>query len=575
MIQIDSNFLQNLNPARINFQIHMRKIFMVFPWLIVFLCFLTNIGYAETIRFSHQTFGENRLKIILQWPASIPAFKAEIEETTLTPIKLSEPDTVEYLQKKFLESDNPVEGNNLILRFDDPIETPGIEQFGTEIPVWIKNIKAGYDSLLIQTTQNSAFQVLESKNKIIVQIKQLPLKEELQGIETDLELEHLESTLLLQTNKFDAHAGISKLLKAHPDDPKFMADLAEVDSRLGRWRQAIKHYGCAIRREPDSVDLKQSQSYLRGRFGPQVRVDQYYRDTSNAEVQRVSRAMARQSYCSNFIVGVSIENRFVNNNLLLPRIDGKLQVFKGTRQRWNAYVEKAHEFASTRFAIVGQEAQPGVSLEHRRQLRLGEVSLKGVYHEPYWDFVQGIIDEGTADRLQLRWIYQGNSPIIGKFKSKNPFSAVVGLSANRYGVDDDNSVAKSIKVLAEIRYQLNLLWPGLSVGYQLDGEYVKLTSTRIDAGGKNFSPLPIQNTQTHFWDISLVNQITDHLRFDFSTGFKYNDRVNSKGPFATLELVYDSFSNLEVGANAEFDQETIRGSGNTFTRFGTFLIWKF
>ncbi len=553
----------------------MLKIFMVFPWLIVFLCVWTNIGYAETIRFSHQTFGENQLKIILQWPASIPAFKAEIGKTTLLPTKLSEPETTAASLEKFLEHGNTQEGNNLILRFDEPIETPGIEQFGTEIPVWVKNIKAGYDSLLIQTTQNSAFQVLKSKNKIIVQIKQLPLKEELQGIEADLELEHLESTLLLQTNKFDAHSGITKLLKAYPDDPKFMADLAEVENRLGRWRQAVKHYGVAIRREPDSIDLIQSQSFLRSQFGPQVRVDQYFRDTTNAEVQWVSRAMARQSYGSDFMVGVGFENRVINDSLIRPRIDGKLQVFKGTRQRWDAYVEKTHEFASTRLSLVGQESQPGVSLEHRRQLRLGEVSLKGVYHEPYWDFVEGLINEGTADRLQLQWSYVGDSPIIGKFKSKNPISAFLGIRANRYGVEDADNVAESIEVELELRYQLNLLWPGLSVGYQLSGEYVNLTDTRINVDGENFNPLPIQNTQTHYWNVSLVDQITDHIRFVLSSGYSYDNRVDSKGPFASLELVYDSFSNLEVGLNAEYNQETLRGTNNTYAQFGTFLIWKF
>jgi tetratricopeptide (TPR) repeat protein len=553
----------------------MRKTFLVFSWLIAFLANLTGFGYAETILFSHQTIDENRLKIILQWPASIPAFKAEIEKNALLPIKSSELETAGNTQEIFIEHENPVEGKSLILRFDAPIETPGIEQFGTEIPAWIKNIKAGYDSLLIQATQYSEFQIIKSKNRITVQIKRLPLKKETQGVEEDLELEHLESTLLLQTNKFDAHSGITKLLQAHPDDPKFMADLAEVDSRLGRWRQAIQHYGDAIRLEPDSVNLKQSQGYLRSQFGPQIRADQYYRDTSGAEVQSVSRVMVRQSFGTSYLVGVFFENRIVNDNLLRPRINGRLQAFKGTRQRWNGYVEKAHEFATTRFSIVGQETQPGVSLEHRRQLRLGEVSLKGVYHEPYWDFVEGIIDEGTADRLQLRWIYEGDSPVIGKFKSKNPFSAIVGVSANRYGVEDDNNVAESIKVLAEVHYQLNPLLRGLSVGYQFSGEYANLTETRIDTAGNAFNPLAVQNTQTHSWDISLVNHITDHLRYDFSTGFKFDDRVSSKGPFASLELVYDSFSNLEIGVNAEFDQETVRGSDSTFTQFGAFLIWKF
>jgi hypothetical protein len=553
----------------------MRKTFLTFAWLVGFLSALADIGYTETIQFSSQTIDENRLRIILQWPASLPTFKAEVERSNLPPINLNAIETTGNLQKSFPEPGKTVQGKNLVLRFDEPIEIPEIDQFIKKILVWVNNIKKGYDSLLIQATRNSTFHVSKTTNKIIIQIKQLPIKEELQSIETDQELEHLESSLLLQTNKFDAHSGISKLLKAHPDDPKFMADLAEVDNRLGRWRQAIKHYTGAIHRAPDTMYMKQAKSYLRSRFGPQVRVDQYYRDTTNAEGQLISRGMARQSYDSDYLVGVAFENRHINDNQLRPRIDGRLQRFKGNRQRWDAYVEKAHEFATTRFSIVGQEAEPGVRLEHRRQLRLGEVQLKGVYHEPYWDFVEGIVDEGTADRLQLRWVYQGASPIFGKFRSKNPFSAVLGISANQYGVEDDNNVAESIKVLAEFQYQLSFLWSGLSVGYQLSGEYVSLTETRIDENGRAFNPLAVQNIQNHRWNVSLVDYITDHVWFDFTTGYKFDDRVNSKGPFASLDLVYDSFSNLEVGVKGDFDIATVRGSEDTFTQFGVFLIWKF
>jgi len=548
---------------------------MIFVLLTVFLIGSANYGYAETVQFSRQSVDANRLRIVLRWPASLPTFKAEVEERNLIPINLSEIENAENLQESFLEPDKTLQGKNLVLRFDEPIETPGIEQFGKEIPLWIKNIKAGYDSLLIQATRNSAFQVLKSENKIIVQIKQLPLKEETQSVEEDRELEHLESTLLLQTNKFDAYSGITKLLEAHPDDPKFMADLAEVDNRLGRWRQAIKHYACAIRREPDSVGMKQAHGFLRGQFGPQVRVDQYYRDTTNAEIQQISRVMTRQTFCSNYMVGVAFENRIINDNLNRPRNNGKLQVFNGNRQRWNAYVEKAHEFATTRFTIVGQETEAGASLEHRRQLRLGAVSLKGVYHEPYWDFAEGIIGGGTADRLQLRWLYQGNSPLIGKFKSKNPINATLGISANRYGVKDDDNVAESVKVLAEFHYQLNRLFPGLSIGYEFNGLFVNLTETRINSQGNNFNPLPIQNIQTNAWDISLLNRITDHIRYDFTAGYKYDTRVKSKGPFTSLRLVYDSFSHLDIGASAEFDIASARGTSSTFTQFGAFMIWKF
>ena len=557
------------------------KTFFLFACQIVFLAAFADFGHAEPLKLSHQTVDENRLRILIQWPESIPSFNATVEESELIPIELKEFDlkkseSTAKLQEAYSTPGKTLEGKNLFLKFAEPIQPPGIEDFAKELPSWIKSIKSGYDSFLIQTISPAAFQVLKEKNQIIVQIKQLPSVQVKQGDLEDEELLHLESSLLLQTNKFEAHARLTEMLEAHPKDPQIMADLASVEERLGRWRRAMKHYECALRLDPRAIDNLQAKSYLHGRFGPQVRVDQYYRDTTNADVQWVSRFMARQTFCSgsDYTVGVSGENRFINDNGIRPRINGTLQAFKGDRQRWNAYVEKAHAFSTTRFSILGQGTQPGASLEHRRQLFLGEISLAGVYHEPYWDFVEGIADEGTADRVRLQWIYEGHSPIIGKYRSKNPFSASLGASLNRYGVEDDNSVAESIKLQAELRYQIIRLWPWLSVGYQFNSEYVNLTETRVDSAGTNFNPLPIESVQTHSWDVSLTNHITRNLRFDLSSGFKYDDRVDSKGPFVFFDLIYDSFSNIEIGINAQFNQETARGSNSTFTQFGAFLIWK-
>jgi len=86
--------------------------------------------------------------------------------------------------------------------------------------------------------------------------------------------------------------------------------------------------------------------------------------------------------------------------------------------------------------------------------------------------------------------------------------------------------------------------------------------------------LPVQSIQIQSWDVSLTNQITKNLRFDLSSGFKYDNRVDSQGPFVFFDLIYDSLSNIEIGINAQFNQETARGTNNTFTQFGTYLTWK-
>ena len=541
---------------------------------LVLLFALSGYGHAETLKLSQRTVDENSQRIIIQWPQSVPSFKAEVEDSKLTPINVKKNTTAGDLRGYLSTPGKTRQGKNIILRFSKPIQTPGIESFEKEILPWIKSIRSGYDSFLIQTFEPAEFQVLRGKSEIVVQVKRLPSKLVQRASSQNREFLHLESDLLLQTNKFEAHAGLTEMLKAHPNDPKILADLATVEERLGRWRQAMQHYDSAFRLNPNDLDSLQSKSYLHGRFGPQVRVDQYYRDTEDNEIQWVSQAMARQSFASDFMIGVGFENRILDDNVIRPRITGALQRFEGDHYQWNAYVEKDHTFSATRLSILGQEGQLGGSLQHRHQLPIGELSLAGIYHEPYWEFVEGFADEGTADRVKLQWVYEDDSPILGKYKSKNPFSGSVGVSFNRYGVQDKDNVAESIKLLAELRYQIIRQWPWFSVGYQFNSEYVDLTDSRIDSAGFNFNPLPIENTQTHSFDVSVTNHITRKVRFDLTSGYKLDNRVDSNGPFVIFDFIYDSLSNLEVGINVEFNQETVRGSSNTFTQVGGFLTWK-
>ncbi|MFQ5450556.1 MAG: tetratricopeptide repeat protein [Nitrospinaceae bacterium] len=539
--------------------------------LLIFLQFLIFPAWclADSVEVGHE-FHENHLRIILDWPRPVK-FTAEVDDKNLVPVILKEG---EKLKETSLHGESFMKGRNLLLRFSRSLEAPQLDSLQGIVPEWIEYIQKGFDSLLFHTPGPSSFQVFSIGNRLVVQITQTASREAQSGESIDAELLHLESSLLLQTNKFEAQARLTELLRENPEDPQIMVDLAEVEERLDRWREAIDLYSCALRRKPGDKDILRSRSYLHGQYGPQIRLEQYYLDTSNEEVQRVTSVMARETFCRSYTVGVNFENRSLDDNTVRPRIDGSLGVFEGDRRRWGAFVEKAHGFAFTRLSLLGQEGEPGVSLSHRRQLPLGVLQLRGAYQEPYWDFLEGIVDQGTADRLQARWVYRGHSPFIGKYRGKNNFSGSLGFSLNRYGVDDDNDVAESVKILAEIRYHLSTLLEGLSVGYSFDAEYVDLTESRLDTTGSNFNPLPIENTQVQTWEVSLSRFVTDQLRFDLTAGYLYDNRVDSKGPLVIFDLVYDTLSNLELGIKTEFSKSSFRGTDNTFFQGGAFLTWK-
>jgi len=388
------------------------------------------------------------------------------------------------------------------------------------------------------------------------------------------ELLHLESDLNLTTQKFDAHSRLSQLSEAHPNDPKILFDLGMAEERLGRWHQSLDLYNRSLEIAPDAVGRVQAKSYLHAAQGPHARLDQFYRDTSNDEIQWITRAHAREFVANKYTVGATYEHRFVNDNTVRQRFDGSLDRFDGSRGQWDIFAERAHDFSATRLSLLGQEDKVGAGLSHRRQLPFGEVLLKGVYREPYWVFVEGIADEGVADRLQALWQYDGHSHFGGPFKGSSPITGSFGISLNRYGLGSDSNVAESFELLANLRYRFLNSIPGLSVGYEYDAEYANLTASRTDINGNSFRPIPLETTEVHSLDVSWSNDFWNNFHYDLTTGYSFDTRIDSNGPFVYFSLIYDTWKNLQMGLNVQFSQENNRGIDSTFTQSGVFLLWR-
>ena len=480
------------------------------------------------------------------------------------------------LDPRVEETAAPGEGRELLIRFDGPVDGQALDALAREVPEWVDYVNVGYDDFVIHSPAPASFLLTSQANGLTIVMTRAAEQKPAEGNnQSDAELLHLESALNLTTRKFESHTQLTELAGAHPNDSRVLADLAVADERLGRWRPSLDHYNRSLEIEPGSIHTLKGKSYLHALQGPHFRLDQWYRDTSNEEIQWITRAHVREFVTDNYTVGATYEHRYIDDSIQRQRFDGSIGVFEGHRNRYEAFVERAHEFAATRLSLVGQEGTPGAALAHLKELPFGKLLLRGAYREPYWVFVEGLADEGTADRLQAAWIYEGHSHFGGEFQGASPVTGSVGTTVNRYGLGDDDHVAESLELQIELRYRFLNRWPGLSVGYGFDAEYVNLTATRTDINGNTFHPIPLENTQVHSWDVALSHDLTHHLHFDLTTGFSYDNRIGSSGPFVYSSLIYDTLKHLQLGLNIEFNQESNRGLDSTFTQFGGFLVWRF
>lgn len=513
------------------------------------------VGHTETAKVNHQV-SQEQLNISLEFPKAVP-FQARVDGREL--------------QKEIASQG----GRELLLKFDRGVEAPGMEKLAESVSQWIEYTSSGFDTLLIHAQGLAVFKVSGAGNQVHIEVRRPSAEaEKKEQAPATKDLLHLESALNLQTHKFDSHARQTELFRAHPDDSQIIFDMAVAEERLGRWRRAIEHYTRASEMEPASIGKRQAKSYLHALYGPHVRFDQFFRDTSSQEIQWISQVHAREFVSRDYIVGLDYEYRHIDDNAVITRSNGTFDRFEGNREQWDFYVERGHGFAATRLTALGQENTPGAALEHRRQLYFGEILLRAVYREPYWAFVETLADEGTADRFQVQWNYEGHSHFGGGFQGASPLVGGIQTSINRYGLDSDPHVAESFELQLFLRYRFLDRVPGLSLGYGYDGEYVNQVVTRLDTNGNQFNPIPLISTEVHAFDVSMSKDLSYHLHYDATVGFSFDPRIESSGPFVYFSLIYDTLKNLQMGINVEFNQETARGTDNTFLQIGGFLLWR-
>jgi tetratricopeptide (TPR) repeat protein len=115
--------------------------------LTLFILLPMEEGYAEEVKI-HSTIKGNRMQIILDWPIAV-SFKAMVDEA---------------------EAPSETDGHELLLRFDRAIETSDLEILDKKTSSWLKSIRTGYDTFMLQSRDKVTYKVLAEGKKIRIEI---------------------------------------------------------------------------------------------------------------------------------------------------------------------------------------------------------------------------------------------------------------------------------------------------------------------------------------------------------------------------------------------------------------------
>lgn len=373
-----------------------------------------------------------------------------------------------------------------------------------------------------------------------------------------------KARLLMETGDAEgAKAELEALLREVPSSIEVMAALASVEAQLGGWRRAVGLYDRALGLNPDDPGLVRAKAELLREYGPRVRFDIDHRKVKKADRQIVAR-LSGETLAGGSIAGFALEGNDLNVPLVrMP--NGALQSFDGKRFRGEGYLSVDHDKGGiTRLSLIGGTGIVGAGIRHTRPFAEGTLRLAAIVQDPYWDVVDGLVNEARTDRVQAGYerILGTNWRIAGR------------LAAGRYGIDGHSDVAQFVGPGFELAYTWMQGPPSITFAYGLDAEYLGGRKVAVDSFGAEYPLLSVVSREVHSGTVGVSGTLSSFSRYNLYGGYAY-DRLNSAGPFLGAELVYEPYTSFELGLVASHSLTASRGTDSTVTRLGGYFLWRF
>lgn len=183
----------------------------------------------------------------------------------------------------------------------------------------------------------------------------------------------------------------------------------------------------------------------------------------------------------------------------------------------------------------------------------GTTALEFSYRQPYWEFMETLVNGGTRHRIETRRETRHGTRLNSRFTA--------GWS--RYDLPSFRGAARSVTVEAAVNYRLTRR-RDIVAEYSLDAEH---------ALSANQQRLPLRAREVHAGALLAGAPLTPRLRVEGSAGVAY-DRLGSKSPFGSIGLAYDTRRHF----TAKFGLERrlyFLDTSRTVNRLSGHLLWRF
>jgi tetratricopeptide (TPR) repeat protein len=455
-------------------------------------------------------------------------------------------------------------GQEIVLRFKSEAARSG---FNTKaLPGWVSYASEGYDTLLLAARPGYRMQVEYDPGGTlrIAPVLDLAAASSQEARQTYLRYELLAARIELETGKqYDAVQRLRVLEPSYPGDVQLMVYAANAENFSGNWHRAQALLTTARRAAPKNEDIEILYRDIRKLHAPHVTLDhEWVRRGDHRE--HITTLEGYVNATPSLQAGAMMQNDHVDAENV-RRADGRIGNFKDHKQRGEFYLARNWEDGRRlKGSLFANNDTPGAGAYLSWINRLGETQGSIEYHRPYWEFVEGTLDDATRDRIAL----------AHQFKFNPKFTLRLEGELNRYNVEDDEDVAFTGSVNLQAIYQLRPARPYLAVGYGLDAEYGIDKEFRIDANGLAYKPFPFVSREVHFVSLIASHAFTEATEGDLLLGYGY-DRLGGHGPTVEARLTHELNEHLDLQLSAFYGLDTASTRDDDITRLGIYVRWRF
>ncbi len=430
-------------------------------------------------------------------------------------------------------------------------------------PKWLGYYRISYDSLYVSAKENYFVSIEKTASNINIGgytngriLEGEALKQ------ADLRLHLLQARVDLATGRqHQAVKNLGALLNEYPSDAQLLGFMGNAQNFDGNWRGAVQALEQANKLTPENEDVSELLADVKKANAQHLKLSSDWRalGDNNEIITGFSGFAYVQPYTR---IGFNYEMNSVDGEQI-RRANGAFGDFDDDKKRFELYLR--HDFENGErltASLYTNNDDYGVGLRFGFLSELGLTEIAAEYQKPYWEFVEGILDDATRDRIE----------ISQKAKIGTDLTITGAIAANSYNVDGYDGVATSVSFNGSVIYAF-LDQPYLAVGYALDAEYRTDETKLIDIVGDEYSPFPFVSREVHFLNLIGHYDFTERTYLDGYAGFAI-DRLEGAGPSLGFALTHEITETVDAQIRGSHGI-SFSDSGSDVTRFGGHLLWRF